>query len=74
MASKIDLEGLQIPRRIVTQNYCVWKYRGTECGYDGPPLANDRDGPLAGDGYAASVNYINAQNAFSVARSAQRNA
>jgi lambda family phage minor tail protein L len=74
LASKIDLEGLQIPRRIVTQNYCVWKYRGTECGYDGPPLANDRDGPLVGDGSAASANYINAQNAFSVARSAQRNA
>ena len=74
LASKIDLEGLQIPRRIVTQNYCVWKYRGTECGYDGPPLANDRDGLLVGDGSAASANYINAQNAFSVARSAQRNA
>lgn len=74
LASKIDLEGLQIPRRIVTQNYCVWEYRGSECGYDGAPLADDRDRPLAGDGSGASTNYINALNAFSAARSAARNA
>jgi len=74
LASKIDLEGLQIPRRIVTQNYCVWKYRGTECGYNGPPVANERDMPLSGDGAAASNNYINAVNAFRTARAAVRNA
>jgi lambda family phage minor tail protein L len=74
LASKIDLEGLQIPRRIVTQNYCVWKYRGTECSYNGPPVANERDGPLAGDGSAASTNYINALNVFSAAKTASRNA
>ena len=74
LASKIDLEGLQIPRRIITQNYCVWKYRGAECGYSGPPVANDRDGPLAGDGSAASANYIQALKAFSAAQSAARNA
>lgn len=74
LASKIDLEGLQIPRRIVTQNYCVWKYKGTECGYNGPPVANERDGPLEGDGSAASTNYINAFSAFNAARTAARNA
>jgi lambda family phage minor tail protein L len=74
LASKIDLEGLQIPRRIVTQNYCVWKYRGTECSYNGPPVANERDAPLAGDGSATSTNYINALNAFATARTAARNA
>lgn len=74
LASKIDLEGLQIPRRIITQNYCIWKYRGSECGYNGPPLANDRDGPLAGDGSAASSNYLNALDAFTDAKVAERNA
>jgi lambda family phage minor tail protein L len=74
LASKIDLEGLQIPRRIITQNYCVWKYRGGECGYSGPPVANDRDGPLVGDGSAASANYLNALNAFTDAKVAERNA
>lgn len=74
LASKIDLEGLQVPRRIVTQNYCVWKYRGTECSYAGPPVANERDAPLTGDSSAASSNYINALNAFSAAKIVARNA
>lgn len=74
LASKIDLEGLQIPRRIITQNYCVWKYRGGECGYNGPPVANDRDGPLVGDGSAASANYLNALDAYTDAKVAFRNA
>ena len=29
LASPLDLEGLQLPKRVITQNYCVWKYRGT---------------------------------------------
>ena len=74
LASKIDLEGLQIPRRIITQNYCIWKYRGGECGYSGPPVANDKDGPLVGDGSAASANYLSALNAFTDAKVAFRNA
>jgi lambda family phage minor tail protein L len=74
LASKIDLEGLQIPRRIVTQNYCVWKYRGTECGYGGAPVANERDGPLVGDGSSASTNYVIALNDFNAAKIARRNA
>ena len=74
LASKIDLEGLQIPRRIVTQNYCVWKYRGSECGYNGPPVADERDRPLSGSGSSASNNYINALNNFNTASTAERNA
>jgi lambda family phage minor tail protein L len=74
LASKIDLEGLQIPRRIVTQNYCVWKYRGSECGYNGPPVADERDRPLSGSGSSASNNYIDALNDFNAASTAARNA
>lgn len=74
LASKIDLEGLQLPRRVVTQNYCVWKYRGSECGYTGPPVADERDQPLTGDGSQASQTYLNAIRTFSNARAAQRNA
>lgn len=40
LGSRIDLEGLQLPKRIITQNYCVWKYKGPECGYSGGPVAN----------------------------------
>lgn len=74
LASKIDLEGLEIPRRIVTQNYCVWEYRGGECGYSGPPIADERDRPLSGDGSSASNNYIAALNNFNIANTAARNA
>jgi lambda family phage minor tail protein L len=44
LASVLDLEGLKLPRRIITQNYCQWRYRGSECGYTGPALygSNDR--------------------------------
>lgn len=70
LASKIDLEGLQLPRRVVTQNYCIWQYRGAECGYSGPPVAAEDDGPFQGDGSAESQNYINALNAFRAADNA----
>jgi lambda family phage minor tail protein L len=74
LASKIDLEGLQLPRRVVTQNYCVWTYRGPECGYSGPPVATVRDGRLSGSGGSASNNYIKAFNDFNAAVSAERQA
>ena len=36
LASAFDLMGVQLPRRQIIQNYCQWRYRGGECGYDGP--------------------------------------
>jgi lambda family phage minor tail protein L len=73
LASKIDLEGLQLPRRVITQNYCIWKYRGAECGYSGPPVANDRDGALQAGGNPASQNYLDAVDNFTVAKTALNN-
>jgi lambda family phage minor tail protein L len=43
LGSALDLEGLQLPRRIITQNFCQWKYRSSECGYTGGPVADERD-------------------------------
>ena len=51
LASPFDLEGLQIPRRIVTHNHCLWEYRSNICGYgngrdsdlNGLPVANQLD-------------------------------
>jgi len=54
LASELDLEGLQLPRRIITQNYCVWEYRGSECGYTGPPVADINDAPPVPSGSASS--------------------
>lgn len=60
LASPFDLEGLQLPRRVVTHNHCLWEYRGDECGYgngrssdlNGLPLATAFDDvPTSGDLY-----------------------
>lgn len=72
LASELDLEGLQLPRRIITQNYCIWEYRGSECGYTGPPVADINDAPPVPSGAAAAdpavVAYVNASTALSNAR------
>jgi len=46
LASVLDLEGLKLPRRIITQNYCQWRYRGSECGYTGDILYGSNDKPI----------------------------
>lgn len=43
LSSVLDLEGLKLPRRIITQNYCQWRYRGSECGFTGPLLYGSND-------------------------------
>ena len=76
LASKIDLEGLQIPRRIITQNYCLWKYRGPECGYAGPAITDEFDRPISIGGAVsgAGVAYIAAYDTFIAARTKLNNA
>lgn len=43
LASALDFNGVQIPRRQIIQNYCPWRYRGADCGYTGPPVADQWD-------------------------------
>lgn len=76
LASKIDLEGLQLPRRIITQNYCLWKYRGNECGYTGPGVADEYDQPITTGGASsvAGQAYLNAYEAFDAAQTRLKNA
>ena len=48
LSNPIDLEGLKIPVREIT-NYCHWavvgKYRGEECGYTGSAMFDEHDNP-----------------------------
>jgi lambda family phage minor tail protein L len=61
LASVLDLEGLKLPRRIITQNYCQWRYRGSECGYTGGILYGSNDKPIDTTGLsAAAVTVVNA--------------
>jgi lambda family phage minor tail protein L len=45
LASSLDLEGVQLPFRLMLQDTCPWTYRGDGCGYGGPPVANQFDQP-----------------------------
>jgi lambda family phage minor tail protein L len=89
LASPFDVEGLMIPRRIVTHNHCLWTYRGRECGYGGALRASDLNGmpvanaldrvPASGDAFYDSAslnirNYFNALEAWRTASITARNA
>lgn len=43
LSSALDFQSVQLPRRQIIQNYCPWRYRGSECGYMGPPVADEFD-------------------------------
>jgi len=43
LSSGLSMEGVQLPRRQIIQNYCPWRYRGAECGYMGGPVADEYD-------------------------------
>lgn len=64
LGSVLDLEGLQLPRRVITQNYCQWKYRSSECGYTGAPVFNANDERLSTSGQSAGA--IVVLNAYSL--------
>lgn len=42
LASKLELTNVLLPRRTVVE-HCPWRYRGTECGYTGGPVAKADD-------------------------------
>lgn len=43
LAAMLDVQGVKLPRRVCVANVCPWKYRGTECGYSGGPVADSND-------------------------------
>jgi hypothetical protein len=51
----MDLEGLQLPRRVITQNHCLWRYRSSECGYVGAPVFNVNDEVISPNGLSAQA-------------------
>lgn len=44
LATPVEMDGAQIPCRTIL-TMCPWPYRGVECGYDGPPVADEKDQP-----------------------------
>lgn len=45
LTSSFDVQGVMLPRRQIIQNVCTWKYRSSECGYTGGPVADKLDQP-----------------------------
>lgn len=46
-----DAEGVQLPRRLIISNTCVWRYRGPECTYTGTPRTNRLGASFGGTTY-----------------------
>lgn len=45
LATPIDCDNAIIPARTILADVCQWVYRGQGCGYDGPPVADEKDNP-----------------------------
>jgi len=45
LSTPFDLDGVSLPRRRALRYACPWVYRGAECGYTGPPVADLKDQP-----------------------------
>jgi len=50
LSNALDFENLTVPRRVVLNNYCWWKYRGKGCGYNGGPIADSNNVGFVQDG------------------------
>ena len=47
LASPLELDGVNFPKRIVMSRYCSFHYRGNGCRYMGAPVANEYDQRLS---------------------------
>ncbi len=45
LATPTETDGALFPGRIMLANTCMWDYRGDECGYNGPAVADEFDNP-----------------------------
>lgn len=50
LAAAFDVAGVQLPRRQIIQNVCVWRYRGSECGYTGTTYFDANDAAVGSAG------------------------
>jgi len=49
LSSALDFGGMKLPARQIVANQCPaqWVYRGENCGYTGPPVADALDNPTS---------------------------
>ncbi|OKT71677.1 hypothetical protein ACN68_07575, partial [Escherichia coli] len=47
LSTPTETDGSVFPGRIMLANTCTWTYRGDECGYSGPAVADEYDQPTS---------------------------
>lgn len=47
LASPVETDGSVFPARIMLADTCTWDYRDENCGYSGPPVADEFDKPTS---------------------------
>ncbi len=47
LCNPLDLAGVMLPGRTVQPDYCPVRYRGSDCGYTGGPVAKRDDSPTS---------------------------
>lgn len=47
LSTPTETDGAVFPGRIMLANTCTWTYRGDECGYSGPAVADEYDQPTS---------------------------
>lgn len=45
LASPAETDNAVIPILMITSDTCIWGYRSPQCGYTGPPVADEYDNP-----------------------------
>ncbi|EQC0009507.1 phage minor tail protein L [Escherichia coli] len=65
LSTPTETDGAVFPGRIMLANTCTWTYRGDECGYHGPAVADEYDQPTSDNGkqntYFSSLDNMVAQ-------------
>ena len=47
LRNPLDFTGVMLPGRVVEPSHCPWRYRSSDCGYTGGPVAKVDDTPTA---------------------------
>lgn len=47
LALPAETDNARIPLLMITSDTCIWRYRSAECGYTGPPIADEFDKPTS---------------------------
>lgn len=50
LRNPLDTEGVGLPGRVTHPNFCPWRYRSSDCGYTGGPVAKADDSPTGNAG------------------------